>query len=226
MGIPVRTPCPISERWHTMDTVPSSPIATKTSGSSTQPWGIPSAPYFGGSAARASDGKPAARTKPPSAVTPWRKRRRLTLAMTRGRSRETSPAGPGSGSRGLTSSLPAAPADVTGHGFVDLRVGGLAVALEERGGRHELSRLTVTTLRYAHLHPGRLQRPPNLVGLDSLDGHDLRVGHRGDRRGAGAHGLAVDVHGARAAEGHAAAELGARHPKLVAQRPQQRGVVG
>ena len=55
---------------HTMDTVPSSPMATKTSGSSTQPWGMPSLPYFGGSAARASDGKPAARTKPPSAVTP------------------------------------------------------------------------------------------------------------------------------------------------------------
>ena len=41
------------------------PMATKTSGSSTQPLGMPSAPYFGGSAARTADGNPAASTSPP-----------------------------------------------------------------------------------------------------------------------------------------------------------------
>ena len=44
-----------------MLTMPSSPMATNTSGLSTQPCGMPSAPYFGGSSARTdareSDGK-------------------------------------------------------------------------------------------------------------------------------------------------------------------------
>ena len=42
IGMPVRTPCPISERWQTIVTVPSSAIDTKASGLSTQPLGIPS----------------------------------------------------------------------------------------------------------------------------------------------------------------------------------------
>ena len=46
MGMPVLTPCPISDRWQTIVTVPSSAIDTKASGLSTQPLGIPSAPYF------------------------------------------------------------------------------------------------------------------------------------------------------------------------------------
>ena len=84
IGMPVRTPCPISDRWQTIVTMPSSPMATNTSGSSVQPLGIPSRPYLGGSAARVADGNPAARTRPPSAATPWRNRRRLTFAMTTG----------------------------------------------------------------------------------------------------------------------------------------------
>jgi hypothetical protein len=70
IGMPVRTPWPISERWHVMLTVPSGAMATKTSGSSTQPFGMPSAPYLGGSAACPAAGNPAARTKPPSALIP------------------------------------------------------------------------------------------------------------------------------------------------------------
>ncbi len=54
-----------------METMPSSPMATNTSGSSLQPLGMPSRPYFGGSAAFAADEKPAARTRPPIADTPW-----------------------------------------------------------------------------------------------------------------------------------------------------------
>ena len=100
IGMPVRTPCPISDRWQTMVTVPSSAMDTKASGSSTQPFGIPSAPYFLASAARAADGNPTASTSPPSAAAPCRKWRRLTLATTTGRSDLTGafiahlPAGP------------------------------------------------------------------------------------------------------------------------------------
>ena len=42
------------------------------------------------SAARRADGNPAASTSPPRAETPWRNRRRLTLASTSGRSAEIS----------------------------------------------------------------------------------------------------------------------------------------
>jgi hypothetical protein len=50
---------------------------------------------------------------------------------------------------------------------------------------------------------------------------------RGDRRDAGADRIAVQVHGAGAAQGGAAAELGAGHVQVVAQRPQDgRGGIG
>ena len=79
IGMPVLIPCPISERWQTIVTVPFSAIETKASGLSTQPLGIPSAPYFLASWARAPDWKPTASTRPPSDM-PCRNRRRLTLA--------------------------------------------------------------------------------------------------------------------------------------------------
>ena len=44
------------------------------------------------------------------------------------------------------------------------------------------------------------------------------------RQHAGAHRDAVDVHRARTAQRHAAAVLGARHPQVIAQHPQQRRV--
>jgi len=46
MGMPVLTPWPISDRWQTMVTVPSSSLETNASGSSTHPSGMSSAPYF------------------------------------------------------------------------------------------------------------------------------------------------------------------------------------
>src|SRR3989449_6005412 len=61
-------------------------MATNARGSSTQPSGIPSRPYFGGSAARRAAGNPTARTSPPSAPTPARKVRRLTFTSKSGRS--------------------------------------------------------------------------------------------------------------------------------------------
>jgi hypothetical protein len=55
--------------------------------------------------------------------------------------------------------------------------------------------------------------------------------HRGERRDAGPHGLAVHTHGAGAAGCNAAAELGAGELEHVTQHPQQghrriRGLVG
>ena len=81
IGMPVLTPCPISERWQTIVTVPSSAIETNASGLSVHPLGIPSAPYFLGSWACAVDWSPTASTRPPRDI-PFKKRRRLTLAST------------------------------------------------------------------------------------------------------------------------------------------------
>ena len=58
---------------------------------------------------------------------------------------------------------------------------------------------------------------------DGFDGGDLPAFHAGYGGDAGAGGLAVHVHGARATQGSAAAELGAGQAELVAQHPQQRG---
>ena len=179
---------------------------------------------------------PAARTKPPAAVMPWRKPRRLRLTSTTGRSVTPSArraliarsrlAGRRLLDRGPHPHIGPAAADIAAHGLVDLGVGRLRRALEQRGGRHDLPGLAVAALRHAHVHPGGLQRPADPVGADGLDGGDLAAAHRRDRRLAGAHRLPVHVHGTGAAQRHAAAVLGAGEAQLVAQGPQQRGVVG
>src|SRR6185369_3424027 len=128
--------------------------------------------------------------------------------------------------RGTDPRVGPAAADVAFHGLVDLRVGGIRVALQQRGGRHDLPGLAVAALRDAVVDPGRLQRAADGLGADRFDRDDLAVRNRRDRRDARAHSLAVHVNGAGAAERHAAAELAARQPELVPQRPQQRGLAG
>src|SRR5262249_12029877 len=59
---------------------------------------------------------------------------------------------------------------------------------------------------------------------DRLDGDDLGRADAVDRRDAGPRRIAVDMHGARAAQRHAATELGAGHAEHVAQHPQERRV--
>src|SRR4030081_3586615 len=84
IGRLVRTPCPISWRWQVIVTVPSSPIATNTSGLSTHPFGIESAPYLSACApAERRRGTPTASTSPETAIVPRNARRLiLTIFMT------------------------------------------------------------------------------------------------------------------------------------------------
>ena len=56
-GMPVRTPCPISERWQTMPTAPSGVIDTKARGLFTVPCGMTAAPHLGRVRERFSAGK-------------------------------------------------------------------------------------------------------------------------------------------------------------------------
>ena len=117
----------------------------------------------------------------------------------------------------------AAAADVAGHGEVDVAVGRLGFVLEQRATRrHDLARLAVAALRHVERDPGGLHRIRDLVGFapsivvtSAPSSVDIGVTHERAR-------LAVEVHGAGAALGDAAAELGAGQSPHVAQVPEQR----
>ena len=117
----------------------------------------------------------------------------------------------------------AATADV-GHRRVDVGVGRIGIGLEQRCRRHDHAALAVAALGHVEVEPGLLDRVQLVAVGDAFDCRDLaaptefigtwqeRVGH------------AVDVHGAGAALGDAAAVLRAGHAERVAQHPEQRGV--
>ncbi|MNR44492.1 hypothetical protein D3C85_1632430 [compost metagenome] len=73
--------------------------------------------------------------------------------------------------------------------------------------------------------PGFLYALASRRVADRFDGGDLGPHHGADRHDAGAHRVAVHVHGAGTAQRHAAAELGTGHAEHVAQHPQQGRVV-
>src|SRR6516225_1186972 len=115
----------------------------------------------------------------------------------------------------------AAAADVAAHRAADFVLRGVLVGREEGCGLHDLAGLAIAALR-------DIQGPPSLlhrviaVCVETLDrGHRSPgdVSHRGD---AGAGGVAIDMHGAGAAQRHAAAEFCAGKPELVPQIPEQR----
>ena len=71
---------------------------------------------------------------------------------------------------------------------------------------------------------GLLERVQPVAAGQALDGDDLLAVDVPHGRRAGAHGLVVDEHRAGAAQGLAAAELGAGEAEVVAQHPQQHPV--
>src|SRR5215831_9023069 len=106
----------------------------------------------------------------------------------------------------------------------DLRVGRLLGLIEECGCRHDPAVDAVAALRHLLLHIGLLDRMRLLGRAEAGEGDDLAAAYRRDRRHAGAHRLAVDVHGAGAALRQAAAEMRIVERELVAQRVEQRHV--
>jgi hypothetical protein len=119
----------------------------------------------------------------------------------------------------------AAAADI-GDGRVDVGIGGLRLGLEQGGDRHDHAALAVPALRYVALDPRLLHRVHLALPGQALDGHHLLAHRRDGGVQAGAHRLAVDVHGAGAALRHAAAVFGAGQADPFADRPEQRGIVG
>ena len=119
-----------------------------------------------------------------------------------------------------------AAADVAAHGRVDIGIARRLVAVQQRRRRHDLPGLAVATLHHVELAPGVLNHLAHGVFADRLDGADALADHRRYRDDARAGRLAFDVHRAGAAQGHATAVLGAGEIGDVAQRPEQRHVIG
>src|SRR5688572_2114455 len=105
--------------------------------------------------------------------------------------------------------IAAAAAQISGHLFDDLLVGGGLVLGEQGSGLHDLSGLAIAALRHAELPPCLLHGML-AVGAQALDGRDGFTVRHVNRRDAGAHSLAIEMDGAGPAGADAAAELGTR----------------
>jgi hypothetical protein len=96
--------------------------------------------------------------------------------------------------------------------------------VEQRGRRHDLSRLAIAALNDFQINPRLLHFRAVGCGADRLDRRDLSLTDRTDWRDAGADRLSVKVNRAGTAQRHAATELGPGHSEDIAQDPQQRHV--
>src|SRR5712691_4095903 len=144
---------------------------------------------------------PTPSAKPPltvSAVTTnWRRESFVSVIVVSFRSRAHQSCG--AMHRAAEPLVSAATADV-GEIGVDIGVGRVWIGLEIGRRRHDLAGLAITALRHLFAQPRLLHRML-AVGREPLDGGDLFPRDGSDRHRAGANGLAVDVHGARAALG-------------------------
>src|SRR5262249_12144239 len=93
-----------------------------------------------------------------------------------------------------------------------------------RRSGHDLARLAVAALNDLAVEPGLLELGARRGRADGLDRCDLGTADAVDRGDAGTGGDAVHMHGAGAAQRHAAAELGAGHAEHVAHDPKERRV--
>src|SRR6195256_3064563 len=125
--------------------------------------------------------------------------------------------------RGAYALVGAAAAQIAGHRGVDVGIRRLRGVRQQGRRRHDLTGLTIAALRDVQLDPGLLYRMA-AIGRQTLDGGHAPRADRVHRRDARADWLPIQVHGARTAQGHAAAELGAGQAQRVAQHPQQRHV--
>jgi hypothetical protein len=114
-----------------------------------------------------------------------------------------------------------AAANIPGQSLVDIFVGRLRDRAQEHDGRHDLTRLTESTLRDLFGEPGLLHGMRPGWGQTFNRCHALPFRPRG-WRDAGAHGISIEDHGAGAALRDTAPELRAGQPKRLAKHPQQR----
>src|SRR6266851_461264 len=113
-----------------------------------------------------------------------------------------------------------AAADVPAHRLVNLRIAGVRLLRQQRSRAHNLSRLAIPALRHIFLDPRFLHRMAAVV-RQAFDGRNLLAGDAAHRSDAGALRVSVNMHGAGAAERHAATELGAGEVQGIAEHPEQ-----
>src|SRR5690349_13524987 len=106
-------------------------------------------------------------------------------------------------------------ADVARHAGTDVLVRWVRPFTQQHSRSHDLAGLTIPALRHVLRDPRLLQRAKKF-GRKSLDGHDLLAGRARYGSDARTHGFAVEMHRARAAQRHAAAEFCAGELKLFA----------
>ncbi len=114
-----------------------------------------------------------------------------------------------------------AAADIAGHRRLDLLRGGSRRPGQQIRRLHDLARLAVAALHHVELGPGLPQRLAHRA-REPLEGGHGGASHILDQRLARPDRDTVEMHGAGAAGGDAAAVFRAREPEFVAQHPQQR----
>src|SRR5262245_45017683 len=204
---PVSVPCPISERAMRMTHVSSGFTTTHALIS------LPASVVFASPVSTPRGRRMPMARPPPAAADPTMKARRESFM--------SGPLLAGGHVDGRADALIGPAAADVGHRVVDVLVGRLGRALQERGRRHDLPGLAIAALRNVERGPRLLHRM-RAGGRQAFDRDDLVGGlHGGDGNGARAHEAAVEVHGAGATLRDAAAVLGAREADLLANHPQQ-----
>lgn len=113
---------------------------------------------------------------------------------------------------------------VAGHGIVDIFIAGIGFVVQQRNGGHNLSALAITALGNLFVNPGLLNRVQFSILSDSLDGGNLFANGSRDGGAAGSDGRSIEVNGAGAALGDAAAEFGSIQSEVIADNPKQGGI--
>src|SRR5439155_17082754 len=102
-------------------------------------------------------------------------------------------------------------ADISGHRFIDLLIGGLLLAVQQSHGLHDLPGLAIAALRHVHLHPRLLNQMQSLI-TETFDRCDLCAGQLPHGDDAGTNHLTVLVNGTGATKRYAATEFGSCEP--------------
>ena len=126
--------------------------------------------------------------------------------------RSDAPEVAGGGFHGLADArIGATATEITGHGIVNLGVGGIWAVTQQACGLHDLAGLAIAALRHLMRDPRGLHRMGGLGRAKPLDGGDMPpdIAHRHLTR---AHSYAVDMHGAGPALRDATAVFRPREP--------------
>jgi len=113
--------------------------------------------------------------------------------------------------------IPRTTAEVAFQRMADVCFCRLRIMLQQIGGRHDHARRTKTALQTMLVPERFLNRMEMAVGGQAFDGGDLAAVGLDGEHGAGFHGLAVERHSARAADGGLAADMRPGVPGYFAQ---------